>query len=171
MTETEAYLGVLEEGYFEVTEAFGGLVDAHVWQRPAEGLLSVGELTGHIAYWEAIRLAGASGENPPDLSLCRVSSALIDARFAYYPTTLATPPSPEQQAMTAEQVCQELVRVHKASVADFTSRNPDLDSTPPGWPSNRTYRSFLTYLVIHIAYHTGQMYSARHLLGEQTPDN
>ena len=171
MTETEAYLGVLEEGYFEVTEAFRGLADEYIWQRPTDGLLSVGELAGHIAYWEALRLAGEGGENPPDLAKCRVSSPLIDGRFAYYPTTLATPPSEEHRAMTAEQVCQELMRVHRESVADFTTRNPDLESTPPGWPPKHTYRSFLTYLVFHVAYHTGQMYSARHLLGEPTPDN
>ena len=48
---------------------------------------------------------------------------------------------------------------------------PDLDSTPPGWSPHWTYRSFLEYLAFHVAYHTGQMYSARHLLGETPPDN
>ena len=55
---TEAYLDVLEEGYYEVKEAFAGLANENVWKRPAEGLLSVGELAGHIAYWEAVRLGG-----------------------------------------------------------------------------------------------------------------
>ena len=58
----EAYLKVLELGYFEVKEAFEGLADENVWKRPAEGLLSVGELAGHIAYWEAVRLAGEGGD-------------------------------------------------------------------------------------------------------------
>jgi hypothetical protein len=57
---TKTYLEILEEGYFEVQEAFKGLADENVWKRPAEGLLSVGELAGHIAYWEAVRL-GARG--------------------------------------------------------------------------------------------------------------
>src|SRR5947209_5232436 len=84
----EVYLEGLEEGYYEVKFAFEGLADENVWKRPAAGLLSVGELAGHIAYWEAVRLAG-EGE---DLEKCRVSSPLIDNRFGYYPTTIATPP-------------------------------------------------------------------------------
>ena len=68
-------------GYYEVKFAFEGLADENVWKRPAEGLLSVGELAGHIAYWEAVRLAG-EGEEPEK---CRVSSLLIDPRFGYLP--------------------------------------------------------------------------------------
>ena len=178
MEEVEAYLKVLDLGYFEVTEAFRGLADENVWKRPAEGLLSAGELAGHMAYWEAVRLAGEGGEQASDplighrsLNSCRVSSPLIDDRFSYYSTTLVNPPSDQHLAMTAPQVCQELVRVHEAAVADFKARNPDLASTPPGWPSEWTYGEFLRYLTFHVAYHTGQIYSARHLLGEVTPDN
>ena len=176
----EAYLEVLEEGYFEVQEAFKGMADENVWKRPAEGLLSVGEVAGHIAYWEAVKLAGEGGEPKPeangislmpDLVKCRVSSLLIDHRFGYYPTTIATPPSKAHLAMTAAQVCGALVRVHHESIAYFKAQNADLDSCPPGWPSNNSYRAFLTYAAFHVAYHTGQIYSARHLLGEETPDN
>lgn len=166
----ETYLSVLDMGYFEVTEAFQGLADESVWKRPAEGLLSVGELAGHVAYWEAVRMAGA-GEDPekPDLDQCPVKSPLLDHRFAYYPTTIADPPSEEHLALTAEQVCRELLRVHQESTAHLRARNPDLASTPPFWHS--TLDTYLKYAVFHVAYHTGQMYSARHLLGEETPDN
>lgn len=174
----EIYLKMLEEGYFEVQEAFKGLADEHVWQRPAEGLLSIGETAGHIAFWEAVRLAGEGGWEAMfggtpehDAPKCHVRSLLIDPRFRYQTTTLPESPSAEQQAMTAEQVCSELVRVHNESVAYFKALNPDLSSCPPGYPPNYTYRAFLTYAVFHIAYHTGQIYSARHLLGETTPDN
>lgn len=168
----EAYLKVLELGYYEVTFAFEGMADEHVWKRPAEGLVSVGELAGHIAYWEAVRLAGEGGEQPrPDLERCAVKSALVDHRFAYLPTSLAHPPSDEQRAMTAEQVCQELLRVHQEAVAHLRGRDPELVATLPGWPAEMTYEQSLQYLAFHVAYHTGQMYSARHLLGEATPDN
>ncbi len=163
----EACLKLLELGYYEVKIAFEGLADENVWKRPAEGLLSVGELAGHIAFWEAVRLAG-EGEDPEK---CRVSSPLIDRRFRYYPATLAAPPSEQHLSMTAEQVCNELVRVHEESVAHFTALNPDLDTRIPGCPTGFTYREYLEYAVVHISYHTGQMYSARHLLGEETPDN
>lgn len=167
----EAYLKVLEEGYYEVKFAFEGMADGNVWKRPAEGLLSVGELGGHISYWEAVKLTGEGAESLPDLEKCRVKSPLIDPRFAYYPMTIATPPSEEHRAMTAEQVCSELVRVHEESVAYFKALNPNLESVAPGYPPNYTYGAFLQYASFHVAYHTGQMYSVRHLLGENPPDN
>jgi hypothetical protein len=163
----EAYLAALELGYFEVKEAFAGLADEHVWKRPAAVLLSVGELAGHHAFWEAVRLAG----DGPDPAQCRVSSPLIDRRFRYYPETLATPPSEQHLAMTAEQVCRELLRVHEEVVAHFKRLNPDPDTRIPGCPTGFTYGEYLKYAVFHIAYHTGQMYSVRHLLGETPPDN
>jgi hypothetical protein len=170
----------LDQGYFEVKFAFEGLADENVWKRPSEGLLSVGELAGHLAYWEAVRLTGQGGESDPvangislmpDLEKCRVKSLLIDHRFGYYPTTLATTPSEQHLAMTAEQVCGELLRVHSESVAHFRSLNPNVESSVPGWSTEWTYRAFLEYLVFHIGYHSGQMYSVRHLLGEIPPDN
>jgi len=179
MDEAEAYLKVLDVGYFEVQEAFQGLADENVWKRPAEVLLSVGELAGHIAYWEAVRLAGeglvsvaaAGGELLPDLAKCRVSGPFIDHRFMYYPITLAHPPEEQHLVMTADQVRQELVRVHEEAVAHFRALSPDLESEPLGKPSDQTYGNSLRYLAFHVAYHTGQIYTARHLLGEQTPDN
>jgi hypothetical protein len=167
----EDYLKALDLGYYEVTFAFEGLADENVWKRPAPGLLSVGELAGHIAYSEAIRLAGEPGDTPPDLAKCRVSSPLIDHRFSYYPTTVTNPPSEQQLALTAEEVCKELLRVHQESVAVFREINPNLESIAPGWTTNFTYEEFLKYAAFHIAYHVGQMYSVRHLLGEETPDN
>ncbi|MES2463076.1 MAG: DinB family protein [Armatimonadota bacterium] len=163
----EEYLKVLELGYLEVTFAFEGLSDENVWKRPADGLLSIGEQAGHIAYWEAVRLAGddklESDGTKGDLSRCRVSSPLIDHRFRYYSATIPTPPSPEHLSMTAQQVCRELVRVHEASVADFRGRKPELTTDDD--------TEFLRYLAFHVAYHTGQMYTVRHLLGDTTTDN
>ena len=163
----ELCLKLLEQGFYELKFAFEGLSREHVWKRPAEGLLSVGELAGHMAYWEAVRLAG-EGE---DLSKCRVKSLLVDNRFSYYPRTLGTPPSEEQQAMTAEQVFGELLRVHAESIAHFKALNPDPAARIPGCPTGFTYGGYLEYAVFHTAYHIGQMYSLRHLLGEETPDN
>jgi hypothetical protein len=163
----ETYLKLINVCYFELGEAFKGLKDENVWKRPAPGLLSVGEISGHIAYWEALRLAG-EGE---DLSKCKVKSPLIDRRFRYYQSTLETPPSDEHLGMTAEQVHKELVRIHQESVAHFKALNPSLSSAMHGYPGNFTYGAMLEYRVFHIAYHTGQIYSARHLMGEETVDN
>jgi hypothetical protein len=166
----ETYLAILEEGYYEVKFAFEGLADGKVWKRPAEGLLSIGEIAGHIAYWEAVKFGGGGGE-PADLTTWPVTSLLIDRRFSYYPRTLETPLSGEQLAMTSEQVYSELVRVHNEAMSKFKALNPNLASHPAGWPPNYTYRAFLSYATFHVAYHTGQMYSVRHLLGDETIDN
>jgi len=165
----DVYVGLLDMCYFEVGEAFKGLADENVWKRPAAGLLSVGELAGHVAYWEAIRLA-SEGEGE-DLANCKVTSVLLDRRFRYYDTTLATSPSDEQLAMTAEQVGSELQRIHSEAIGHLKALNPDLDSSAPGYPTGNQYGESLKYAVFHISYHTGQMYSARYLLGETPPDN
>lgn len=168
----EAYLSALDMGYFEVTEAFRDLPDEHVWKRPAEALLSVGEVAAHVAYWEAARFAGESMEGAfrPNLEKSKISSSFLDHRFSYYPFTIAEPPSEEHLAMTSAQVCAELLRVHNEAITHLKARNPDLDAPARGWPQQK-YRHFVEYAIFHISYHTGQMYSARHLLGEETPDN
>lgn len=172
------YLSQLELSYFELGEAFKGLKDENVWKRPAEGLLSVGEIAGHIAYWAAVRLVGDGGcgsemgaGNAADPSLCPVSSPLIDPRFRYYQPTLKESPTGDQWAMTAEQVAQEVQRVHAEVVALLMDRNVDLAGHPPSCPPQLTYEELLKYQAFHVAYHAGQIYTVRHLLGEETVDN
>lgn len=157
----EHYLTGLELAYFELGEAFTGLADENVWKRPAEGILSVGELAGHIANGEASRFAGEG----------TLTSPLIDSRFWYYPRTLATPPSEEQRALTAAEVYAELVRVHTEAVEHLKARNLDLASAAPENSPGRTYAEVIGYMVFHVGYHTGQIYTVRHLLGEHPPDN
>lgn len=163
----ETYLKLLDQGYYEVKFAFEGLADENVWKRPAPGLLSVGELAGHCAYWEAVRLAGEGD----DLTKCRITSPLVAARFRYYPTTVTTADSEPALELTAEQVSSELLRVHEEAIAHFKALNPDPGAHIPGCPTGFTYREYLEYASFHLAYHTGQMFSVRHLLGEETPDN
>ena len=160
----------IELGYFEIGEAFKGLQDENVWKRPAEGLLSIGEIAGHIAFWEANKFAGegSDGNFKPDVSKCKIQSPLVDVRFDYYPHNL---PGEIHLDMTAEQVHSELVRVHKEAMASLEERNPGPDETVTNYPKPCTYAEFLKYATFHIAYHTGQIYSARHLLGETPPDN
>jgi hypothetical protein len=169
----KSYLRSLDLCFFEVTEAFKGLADEHVWERPSDKLLSVGELAGHVAYWEAVRFAGSSedGCSSRDLSNCKITSPLLDPRFAYYSTTLLTTPSVEHLAMTADQVCGELLRIHAEAMALLQARNPDLTTRAPYWSADSNYGDLLNYVAFHVAYHTGQMYTVRHLLGETTPDN
>ena len=157
----EHYLAELELAYFELGESFKGLADENVWKRPASGILSVGELAGHIAYGEANRLAGNGV----------LTSPLIDPRFRYYDTSVSTPPSAEQLGMTAADVHAELVRVHEAAVVRLKDRNVDLSGPAPENSPGETFGEMLQYMIFHVGYHVGQIYMVRHLLGEETPDN
>src|SRR5262249_409529 len=105
----EACLKLLELDYYEVKFAFEGLADENVWKRPAPGLLSVGEPAGHIALWEAVRLAGGG----PDPAQGPVGRPPDDPTVRYYPGTRARRPPGEELAMAAEQVVGELLRVHE----------------------------------------------------------
>lgn len=167
----ETYLDLLDLCYFEVTEAFGGLADENLWKRPAPALLSVGELAAHIAYGEALRFSGENSDGSADRDMikCKVKSPILDVRFRYYTTTVDTAPTPEQLALGATTVLSELTRVHDESMVHLKERNPDLDSPAPEW--HGSYRELLKYLVFHASYHIGQMYSVRHLLGDETPNN
>ncbi len=167
----ETYLATLEMGYFEVSEALRDLADENVWKRPADKLLSIGEMAAHIAYGEAVHLSGEGGKHPPNLEKCGVSSALIDHRFRYYPYTIADQPTDAQRAMTAQQVRDELLRVHNEIVAGLRERNPDLQSPLDADATFKNYEQALQYMIFHVSYHTGQIVSARYLLGENPPDN
>jgi uncharacterized damage-inducible protein DinB len=162
---TEHYLEMLEQGYYEISFALQGIEDHNVWKRPTENHPSIGEIVGHIAYWEAIRLA------PAEEGQSQIQSLLIDPRFRYYPTILTTAPTDQHCSLTAEQIYDELQRIHKEVIAHFHTLNPDLDSMIPDGSQTFTYREYLKYASFHIAYHTGQIYTIRHFLGEETPDN
>ena len=163
----DTYLKFLDQGYYELQIALEGMAADKVWVRPVPTLLSVGEIAGHIAYWEAVRLAGEGS----DLAKCKIKSPLVDNRFTYYPHTMPELPGPEHLALTAEDVYAEMTRVHQEAIAALHALAPDLDTAIPGCPSGFTYRQYLEYASFHIAYHIGQMYSVRHLLGDETPDN
>lgn len=157
----ETYLSLLELAYFELGESFRELADENVWKRPAEGILSVGELAAHIAYGEVKHLVGGGTVNSP----------LLDQRFRYYTVSVATPPSEVHLAMTAAQVHTELVRIHQEAVEALKARNLNLESPAPENSPGNTHGEVLQYMVFHISYHIGQIYTVRHLLGEETPDN
>jgi uncharacterized damage-inducible protein DinB len=72
--------------------------------------------------------------------------------------------------MGVEALYAEVKRVHEACKAHVLETRPDLTSTLPG-REDWTWGYALEYMAFHIAYHTGQMYSVRHLMGHETSDN
>ena len=96
-----------------------GLADEDLWKRPHPRLLSIGELAGHIAYYEAIRTAGPSGIEGP----------LVDEAFKYYTPNLESPVS---LGLSVEEVAQEVARVHQEAKAAVTRVERDSEDSLEG---------------------------------------
>lgn len=146
----------LDNAIWELGEAFTDMPDADLWTRPHPKLLSVGELGGHLAY----------GLNEW-FALGKIESPLNEPELRYYPYSIE---QPTQVALTASELYAEIKRVHELCKAAFAERNPAPEEQHPA-RSEFTWGSALEYQVFHVAYHTGQIYSVRHLLGHETVDN
>lgn len=145
----------MDSAIWEMSEAFDGLRDEDVWVRAHPRLLSVGELAAHVAFGE-IRWLHPTLESP---------LALEDA--GYYLNSVDHPLTLD---MGAEALYAEIKRVHEAVKAHLLATRPDLEATLPG-RDDWTWGYALEYMAFHIAYHTGQMYSVRHLMGHDTANN
>ncbi len=170
MSALEGFLSVHELGWEEMDIALDGLKDENVWKRPAPELLSVGETVGHAVTWNAICLAGAGPVDNPDLSRLLVTSQLIDPVFQFYPDNLAAGVPQHLTSMTAAELRAEAKRVSDFVIERIKKDCNDVNAPLPGW-EDRPWKRMLRYMAFHVGYHAGQVYSARHLLGEETPDN
>ncbi|MEO7717559.1 MAG: DinB family protein, partial [Capsulimonas sp.] len=126
-------------------------------------LLSVGELAGHVAYWQGVWVTGG-GEDRPDLATLPIQSPLLDHGFRYYTSNVTEPYSLE---LSTAQVLEELMLVHEAAKAAVADKEKD-EACPGQWG---TWGNIVQYQAFHVAYHTGQAYSVRHLMGHETEDN
>lgn len=154
MTHEEA-IKPLDSAIWEMSEVFDGLQDADVWVRAHPNLLSIGELAAHVAYGEASSF------------FIEFESPLVRHEVRYYPYT-----KEEGIALQlgAEALYAEVKRIHEACKTSFLEQRPDLDSKSP-FREEWTWSYVLEYMAFHIAYHTGQMYSVRHLMGHETNNN
>lgn len=157
MANLDILVKALDTAIWEMGEAFKGLEDADVWRRAHPRLLSIGELAAHVAYWEAYSFFGKD----------KIEGPLIQGAAHYYTVNAD---EPLELDMGAEAVYKEVQRIHELCKAEFTANPHDSEEPNPnreGWPWGTT----LEYQAFHIAYHTGQMYSVRHLFGHTTVDN
>lgn len=155
MANLDLLVKALDTAHWELSEAFIGLPDADVWKRPHPRLLSVGELAAHIAYGEAQSFMGVL-EGSLDVPSARYYNPNVDEYF--------------ELPMGAEELFAEVKRVHEAAKASFLADPHDSEDMNPhreGW----TWGKILEYQAFHVAYHTGQIYSVRHMLGHETVDN
>lgn len=156
-----------DTAFWEYTLAFGGLADENVWRRPHPRLLSIGEIAGHVAYYEAVRFTGPGPDLDPDLELVPTKSPLIDRRFTYY---LKSIDEPVDLGLGAAEVLSEATRVHQAAREALMREERDSTGLIPGF-KDATWGATLEYQIFHLAYHTGQMYSVRHMFGDTPEDN
>jgi uncharacterized damage-inducible protein DinB len=68
------------------------------------------------------------------------------------------------------ELYDEVKRVHEVCRARILEMQPDFSAKLPN-RDDWAWGDTLQYMAFHIAYHTGQMYSARHLMGHETANN
>ncbi|MCB8932361.1 MAG: DinB family protein [Fimbriimonadaceae bacterium] len=157
MAYLDPLLKALDSAHWEMSEAFKGLPDTDVWRRPDPRLLSVGELAAHVAFGEAQTFLGDT----------EVESPLLVPDAAYYTANVG---QPFTVPLGADALYQEVQRIHERCKAAFADHPHDSEEPCPnreGW----TWGYAVEYQAFHVAYHVGQMFSVRHLLGHETPDN
>lgn len=164
MASLDLLIAAWDEGHREFNIALEGLPDKDVWVRPHEKLLSIGEIAGHLAYYEAVYGVGPAPENLSDLP---IKSVLISRDFQYYTSNIGQPLSLD---LTSETIQEEVSRIHDFAKSHIESLDPEFDDPVPGSPT-ATWGGYVQYLAFHVAYHTGQIYSGRHMLGHIPEDN
>lgn len=150
-----------DSAHWEFSLVFEDLKDEDLWRRPDPKLLSVGELVCHMAYAQtsfATKLDPACGIESP--------LAIDDARYYLYSVD-----SPLVLEMSVEEVAKEFDRVQKAAKAVFLRSGVDRETPLTFEGPGRTFGEFADYMIFHVAYHTGQAFSVRHLMGHRTNDN
>lgn len=156
MANLDLLLKALDTAIWEMGEGFKGLKDEDVWVRVHPRLLSIGEIAAHVAYGECQWLPTEGVESP-----------LVTGAASYYTSNVE---APFQLNLGAEAVYAEVKRVHEQCKAAFLASPKDSEDSNPA-REGLTWGMAMEYQVFHVAYHTGQIYSVRHLMGHETQDN
>lgn len=160
MTNLVTLIEVWDEAHRELMIALDGVPNSDVWVRPHERLLSIGEQVGHVYYWEVNRCFGH--ESPHE-------SLLHDDRFRYYSSSIGDPVTLD---LTIETLRSDLEELHKAAKTQVETLNPSAQDLVPWLPGDWwNWYGNIQYMGFHTAYHTGQIYSVRHMFGHETEDN
>lgn len=162
MSDLGPLIAAWDEAHREMGIALENIPAEDVWKRAHPRLLSVGEIVGHVAFWQAVSTLGG-GSPEPDPSALPIQSPLISQAFRYYTQNVD---QPVHLALDGQQLAQELAKIHAAAKRALATTN--LEDPHPNWG---TWGGLLQYQVFHVAYHTGQVYSVRHILGHETEDN
>lgn len=155
--------------YFETDLVLGGIRPENLHRRPGPGLLSISEHLAHVARSEgSIIRRYLLCESDEDWQ----TSVLTRDVFGWPPTMLESPVEPDLAQITLKDVTEEYLRLHQGCYeAALTLILPAEHRFDDAWDRVVTVRDRLRIAAYHVAYHCGQIYSVRHLLGEETPEN
>jgi len=150
-----------DAAHWEFSLVFEDLSDEDLWRRTHPNLLSVGEIVCHMVYWQTNY---ATKLNPASM----IESPLRRDEARYYLTSVG---SPLVLAMSVDEVAKEFDRVQKLVKETFLQIDAEESSVLTVEGPGRTFGEFADYMVFHVAYHTGQAFSVRHVMGHKTNDN
>ena len=162
MTNIEPILQVWDTGLFELKIALEGTPREDLWRRPHTNLLSIGEIAGHIAYGLVSHVFCQS--NAVQASDLPVQSVLLDEQIRYFTVNIKKEFVAD---LNVESIIDDLENIFSAC-RDVAASHAMEDSVESHW---ETWGALANYQAFHIAYHTGQIYSVRHMFGHETEDN
>ena len=155
--------------YFETDLVFGGLSESNIHKRPGPGLLAVSEHAVHVARSEASIIDRFLFGRPQE----EWADCLFRKKeFGWPPTMLESPVDPELVKMSVREVEAEYLKQHNRCYELAKTLKLPADHTfTDDWDRCVNVRDRLRIAAYHVGYHAGQIYSARHMLGEDTPEN
>ena len=164
---TQTLIEAWDNSYRDVEEALGGIDPDHLHIRPAPGTIAISELIAHIASTEAqIVVQYIVGHR---MDSC--NSPIVQEDLVYPPRFSGEPIRASLSSLSLSELKSELEQVHHLcyeAIKDLELPtehvfDDDWADTPLG--------ERLEYAAYHVAYHIGQIFLTRHMLGEETPDN
>ncbi len=155
--------------YFETDLVLQGVSAENLHRRPGPGLLAISEHLAHVARSEgSIIRRYLLGEADSAWQ----SSILTREIFGWPPTMLERPVEPDLARMSLSDLAEEYLGLHERCYeAAQELRLPADHQFTDNWDRVVTVRDRLRIAAYHVSYHCGQIYSVRHMLGEETPDN
>lgn len=148
--------------YFETDLMFDDLHPVNLHRRPTPKLLSVSEHCAHLVRSEA-SIVNRYLFGQPEAEWA--DTPMRKRLFGWPPTMLESPVDPDLAAMSVAEVKGALLDEHRrcyelAQKLELPAHHVFEDD----WDRCRI-------AAYHVGYHMGQIYTARHLLGEETPEN
>jgi hypothetical protein len=156
--------------YVDFDLAFEGLSVETLHRRPSPVSISIAEIAAHTAYSEAsIILRYLLGIPKEEWG----EDFMLRDPYGWPPRVMEGPPLPQLLAMSVEEVKGAWIGHHRSFVDrlalfDLSADHRFTDEWADSAPNVETRLRFAAY---HVAYHIGQIYAIRQVLGEETPEN